>query len=98
MMAKPTSASVNTFTARMRWASVQRPDQVRTRSASLFLSESVSDAIEGLDRVELRVDRAEFSADALNVAVDGPVIDIDVVLVSDVEQLVARFHDPRSLR
>ncbi len=81
----------------MRCASVHRPDQVRTRSASSFFAEFISDAIKGLDCIELRVDAAELAADALDVAVDGAVIDIDIVLIGDVEQLVAGFDDPRAL-
>src|SRR6185369_619693 len=80
------------FTARMRWARVHRPDQVRARSTSSFFAESISDAIKGLDCIKLWVGAAEFSADPLDMAVDRAVIDIHIVLIGDVEQLVARLH------
>ena len=79
------------LSARMRWPSVQRPDQLSARSASSLLVETVSDAIEGLDCIEVGGRGAELAADALDVAVDGAVVDIDVVIIGDVEQLVARF-------
>ncbi len=89
-MLSATSTMVRMLTARMRWPSVHRPDQLSARSARPHCSsKSVSDAIEGLDRIELAVDGAELAADALDVAVDRAVVDIDVVLIGDVEQLVA---------
>src|SRR4051812_3515646 len=39
---------------------------------------SVTDAIEGFDGVELRIDLPELLAHALDVAVDGAVIDVDL--------------------
>src|SRR5688572_25807644 len=91
------------FTARMRWARVQRPDQLSSRSSAPSVSKawlifkSVADSIEGLDGVELRVDGPELAPDSFDVAVDRPVVDIDVVLVGDVEQLVAALHHSGTL-
>src|SRR5688572_12392749 len=84
-------ARAKMLTARMRWRSIQPPDQRSARSLSSFLSKAISYAVERLDRLEFGVDRAEFAPQALDVAVDGPVVDIDVVLIGDVHQLVARF-------
>src|SRR4051794_905620 len=86
------------FTARIRWPSDHRPDQLSARSASSLFVKTVSDAIEGLDCIELGVDRAELAADALDVAVDGTVVDEHVVLISDVQKLVARLDHSRALR
>src|SRR4051794_28409255 len=89
---------VSTFTARIRCARLQRPDQLNARSASSLFVETVSDAIEGLDSIEGRVTGAEFAANALYVAVDGAVVDINVILIGNVEELVARLHHSRTLR
>src|SRR5687767_10371217 len=94
------------LTARMRWASVHRPDQLSARSSPSSLAswgtslifKAVADAVERLDRVESGVHGAELAANALDVAVDRPVVDIDVVLVGDVEQLVAALDHPGPLR
>src|SRR5678816_1071533 len=86
------------LTARMRWASDHRRDQLKARSASsLLVVESVSDAIKGLDRIEFRVGCAEFPADPLDVAVDRPVVDVDILVIGDVEQLVARLDHSGAL-
>src|ERR1039458_3547088 len=53
---------------------------------------AVADAIQGFDLVERVVDRAELLADALHVAVDGTVVDIDVLAIGAVDELVAAFH------
>src|SRR5688572_22445621 len=85
------------LTARMRWRSDSRRDQLSRRSLSSLLGKAVSDAVERLDRVEVAVDLAELAPHALDVAVDGAVVDIDVVLIGDVHQLVARFHHAGAL-
>src|SRR5690606_35153950 len=54
---------------------------------------AVSDAIQGLDRVELGIDDPELLAHALDVAVDGPVVDVDLVVVGGVHQVVAALHE-----
>src|SRR5580704_15977927 len=60
-------------------------------SPSAFLV-AVADAIQRFDLVEAVVDRAEFFADALHVAVDGAVIDINVLAIGGVDKLVTAFH------
>src|SRR6185369_2434605 len=59
---------------------------------------TVSDAIEGFDRVEFRVHIAELLAHTLDVAVDRPIVDIDLIVVGGVHQVVAAFHESRPLR
>src|SRR5215213_7119599 len=97
MVLSATSSTVSRFSARIRYLRLNRPDHLSRRSASSLLVESVSDAIEGFDGIERRVDGAELAPDALDVAVDGAVVDIDIVAIGDVEQLVARFYDSGAL-
>src|SRR4051794_25715388 len=91
-------ASARTLMARMRWRSIHRPDQRTARSCSSFLSKAVPDPIERLDRLELRIGGAELAPQPFDVAVDGTIVDIDVVLIGDVHQLVPRFHHAGPLR
>src|SRR6185503_7036931 len=56
-----------------------------------------TDAIKGFDRIEGWIDAPELAPDSLDVAVDGAVVDVDVVVIGNVEQLVARFHHARPL-
>src|SRR5690349_12245823 len=55
----------------------------------LTVAVAVSDAIERLDQREVVVDRLELLPEPLDVAVDRPVVDIDVLAVGGVHQLVA---------
>src|SRR6185369_15935152 len=98
MVLNATSKMVRTLSARIRCLRLKRPDHFSRRSASSLLVEAITDAIEGIDRVEARVDGSELAPDALDVAVDGAVVDINIVAIGDVEQLVAGFYDSRSLR
>src|SRR5829696_4622103 len=90
-------ARAKMLTARMRWRSIQRPDHLSSRSFSSFLGKAVAYAVERLDRLEGGVHRSELTPQPLDVAVDGPVVDIDVVLISHVHQLVARLYHARPL-
>src|SRR4051812_19003836 len=89
-------ATAKMLTARIRWRSEMRRVQPHRPRPSL-LAKAVPDAVERLDRPELAVDGAELAAHALDMAVDGAIVDIDVVLIGDVHQLVARFHNARPL-
>src|SRR3954471_21602970 len=91
-------ASARMLIARMRWRSIHRPDQRTARSCSSFLSKAVSDPVERLDRLEPRIGGAELAPQALDVAVDRAVVDIDVFLIGDVHQLVPRFDHAGPLR
>src|SRR5687768_15663826 len=86
------------LTAMIRWRSDSRRDQLSRSSRSSLLGKAVPDPVERLDRLELAVGLAELAPHPLDVAVDGAVVDIDVVLIGDVHQLVARFHHPGPLR
>src|SRR3982751_6896909 len=98
MVLSATSSTVNRFSARIRCLRLKRPDHFSRRSASSLLVETISDPIERIDRIECRVDGAELAPDALDVAVDGAVVDINIVVIGDVEQLVAGFYDAGPLR
>src|SRR5256885_6923528 len=93
MVLSATNSTVSRLRARIRYLRLNRPDHFSRRSASSLLVEAVSDAIEGIDRVEAPVDSAKLAPDALDVTVDGAVVDINIIAIGDVEQLVARFYD-----
>src|SRR5437868_828693 len=58
---------------------------------ALAVAVPVSDAIERLDLCELVVDDLELLAQPLDVTVDRPVVDIDMLAIGGVHQLVAAF-------
>src|SRR5215472_12171578 len=57
--------------------------------ASSAIAVTVSDAIQRLDLLEIVVHDLELLAQPLDVAVDGAIIDIDVLAIGGVHQLVA---------
>jgi hypothetical protein len=69
--------------------------------ASPQLLEAIADAIERFDHLEI-VSRpqsvVELLAQALDVAVDGAVVDIDLIVIGRIHQRVAAFHDAGALR
>src|SRR5204862_1070436 len=65
-------------------------------AASAF-AVSVTDAIECFDLSEFGIDGLELLAQALDVAIDRSVIDIDVLAIGGIHQLVAVFDVPRTL-
>src|SRR6185437_7690784 len=50
---------------------------------------AIAHPIEGFDLAEGLIDRLELLAQALDVAVDGPVIDVDMLAIGAVHELVA---------
>src|SRR4051794_7422600 len=92
------SATARTLIARIRWRRDQRPVQRVLSLRSSLLSKAVPHAVQSLDRLEFGIGLAELAPQPLDVAVDRSVVDIDVVLVGDVHQLVARLDYPRPLR
>src|SRR3569623_2129576 len=89
-------ARAKTLTARMRWRSVHRSRQ-RGPCSSSFLGKSVPHAVKRLARLELALDLPELASQPLDMAVDGAIVDIDIFLIGDVHQLVARLHHPWAL-
>src|SRR5262245_41720420 len=81
--ARPPSA------AAIRAAMPCRPSQRRPGSR---VAVSVSDAIERFDLLEFGIDLAELATHALDVTVDGAVVDIDRLAVRRVHELVAVLH------
>src|SRR3954463_2097127 len=90
-------ARAKMLTARIRWRSIQRPDQRSARSCSSFLSKAVSDPVKRLDPPEAGIDCPELAPQTFDVTVDRAVVDIDVLLIGDVHQLVPRLHDAGAL-
>ncbi len=72
------------LTARMRRVTEMRGVHSRSGPRRSLLGKSVAGAIERIDRVEIGRHFPELAAQALDVAVDGAVIDIDVVLIGRV--------------
>src|ERR1041385_3672310 len=97
MVLSATSSTVSRLRARILCLRLNRPDHFSRRSSSSLFVEAVSDAIERFDRIEVRLDGPELAPDSLDVAVDGAVVDIDIVAIGDVEQLVTGFYDARPL-
>src|SRR5215213_9868513 len=60
--------------------------------------EPIADAVERLDHVEALVDDLELLAQALDVAVDGAVVHVNLIVIGRVHERVAAFHDARALR
>jgi hypothetical protein len=60
--------------------------------------DTIAHTIQRLDHIEVDVASLEFLAQPLDVAIDGSVVDIHLVVVSSIHQGVAAFHDPRSTR
>src|ERR1051326_2014604 len=59
---------------------------------------SITDAIEGFDLAEFGIDGLELLAQALDVAIDRAVIDVDMLAIGRVHQLIAVFDVTRTLR
>src|SRR5215210_2344748 len=60
--------------------------------------EAVSDPVQRLDHLEARIDDLELLAQPLDVAVDGAVVHVNLIVVSGVHEGIAALHDPRTLR
>src|SRR5690242_9663451 len=73
----PSATSSATSSARPRSASA--PGATGASASSLL--EAISNAIERFDHLEVVVDLLELLAQALDMAVDGPVVDIDLVVI-----------------
>src|ERR1700692_1848835 len=58
---------------------------------ALFL-ETIADAVKRLDHIEIVVAGLALLAQPLDVAVDGAVVDIDLIVVGRVHQRIAAFH------
>src|SRR5688500_4590239 len=62
------------------------------------LLEAVAHSVQRLDHVKARIDRFEFLAEPFYVAVDGAIVDIDLIVIGGVHERVAAFHHARPLR
>src|SRR5262249_31163762 len=61
----------------------------RMLSGAEPFAEPLTDAVKRLDHVEIVVSHFEFLAQPLDVAVDRPVIDIDLLVIGRIHQRVA---------
>src|SRR3989344_9370914 len=93
-------ATANIFTARMRQVIETRRVQPSRSADGLISCETVAGAIQGIDSGKFGIDLAELAPQPLDMAVDGAVVDIDIVLIGRGHQLVAALDDtgPRSQR
>src|SRR5579872_4477757 len=64
-----------------------RTSNLEPRTSFLLRLVAVTHAVNGIDPIELRVDRFELLANALDVAVDRPLADVVVVRVALARQL-----------
>src|ERR1700733_10944435 len=78
-------------------ASAERVLPSGIRPLSMLLV-AIADAVERLDVIERVIHGAELLADALDVTIDRPVIDVDVLAVRRVDELVAALYHARSRR
>src|SRR5690606_6418527 len=70
---------------------------VVTALSSLLLA-AIADAVEGLDHLEIVVHGLDLLARPFDVAVDGAVVHIDLVVIGGVHQRVARLDHARAQR
>src|ERR1700761_7777427 len=59
---------------------------------------SIADAVKRFDGVEIVSNNLELLAQALDVAVDRAIVDIDLIVIGCVHQTVAALHKARPLR
>src|SRR5579875_1273470 len=53
---------------------------------------AISDTIEGFDLGKILVDGLELLAQPLDVAVDGAIVDVDVLAIGAIHELIAALH------
>src|SRR6476659_4145445 len=63
----------------------------QTPQKSGFL-ETVTDAVQRFDHLEVVIDDLELLAQPLDVAVDGAIVDVDLIVIGCVHQGVAALH------
>src|SRR5690349_4245954 len=66
--------------------------------ASRLFLKAISDTIQRFDHVEFVVAGFELFTQPFDVAVDGAVVDIDLIVISRIHQGVAAFHHARAAR
>jgi hypothetical protein len=74
------------------------PYSTPTESKLALLLESIPHTIQGLDNIEVVIHDLKFLAKALDVAVDRPVIDIDLIVIGRIHERVAAFNNTWPLR
>jgi hypothetical protein len=64
--------------------------------AGSYLFKAIANSVERLNHIERRVNRPKLSAQSFDMAVDGTVIDIDLIVVGGIHERIAAFDHPRS--
>src|SRR5215510_12010040 len=91
--------------ARLRFSVSQAPAAYRDPSSvstaialprGSRLLEAIADAVERFDYVETFIGLLEFLTQPLDVAVDGAVVDIHLVVVGGIHERIARLDHARS--
>ena len=67
------------------------------RDRRSFFVVAIANAIQRFNCREIIVHGPHFLAQALDVAVDGAVIDIDLLVIGHIHQLIAAFHEHGTL-
>ncbi len=60
--------------------------------------EAVAHPVQGFDHLEIVVHHLELLAQPLDVAVDGAIVDINLIVIGRVHQRVAALHHARARR
>src|SRR5258708_10154666 len=78
------AASVNK--PHIRCLAIQMPVRCPSDAWQSGFLEAVANAVKGFDHLEIVVDDLEFLAQPLDVAVDGAIVDIDLIVIGRVHQ------------
>src|SRR6516162_1286798 len=91
------TAATSTTAPKGAFAGGAAIDDAVGAAAGSAVAVSIADAIERFDLGEIAVDRLEFLAQPLDVAVDRAVVDVNVLAIGRVHQLVAVLDVPRAV-
>src|SRR5882757_11363537 len=63
------------------------------RLAPSHFLETIADPVKSFDHIEVIIGRFEFLAQPFDVAIDGAVVDIDLIVISGIHEGIAAFHN-----
>src|SRR5437764_6226424 len=63
------------------------------RLAPSHFLETIADPVKSFDHVEVIVGRFEFLAQPFDVAIDGAVVDIDLIVIGGIHEGITAFHN-----